>query len=259
MIFQLIAFGENPYTWHSTSSIIRSNVIDITLRNSLGKEIKIANLSEPVGLKMPIKEKIVPSIRSKQHGHLFLKPGVIQYHSFVMPTREHLVNLRVKTLAGQPLAIYSGHGFKPSTTNYTSVTTLPDFSSCQNNKFDQSFNCTMDPNVVTLFNNGPGLYFVGITFADSKEIPLARIRRSCNDLKKRKKRSCLRVKDPPTNPPPAPKIITPHYDPLTDVNYTYSLTMTTCLYWSEVEDKWSSRGCKVRRGWLSISLLGILA
>lgn len=255
MVFQLIAFGDNPYTWHPTSSIVRSKVIDITLRNRLGKEIKIANLSEPVGLKMPMKERTISSTSSKRQEHLFLKPGVIQYHSFVMPSREHLVNLRVTAPAGHRLAIYSGHGFKPNTANYTSVATLPDFSSCQNNKFDQSFNCTMDPNIVTLFNNGSGLYFVGITFADSRDTPLARIRRSCNDLKKRKKRSCLRVKDPPTNPPPTPKIIVPLYDPLTDVNYTYSLTMTTCLYWSEEEHKWSSRGCKVRKGWLRISLL----
>lgn len=56
---------------------------------------------------------------------------------------------------------------------------------------------------------------------------------------------CVEFKDPPTTPPPTPRVIIPEYDPSTDVNYTLSISMAACLYWSEAKEKWTSYGCRV--------------
>lgn len=61
--------------------------------------------------------------------------------------------------------------------------------------------------------------------------------------------NCVKVKDPRKTQPPTPMTITPHYDAHASVNYTFTVTIGTCLYWSEKEDKWSSRGCRVCKKW----------
>ena len=232
-----MAFKENPYTWDKSALSIRSTVIDVILRTSDGMEVKLSNLSKPLELHIPNRHRkdLEPK---KQPRHLFLQPGVIQYHTLVIPSREHLVSLEVATIEGRQLAVYFGHEFKPTANNYSFVVNLPDVSSCQTRKL---FNCTDDVHAVKLIGYDSGLYYVGVTLA----APAARVRRSCRDTERRRKRSCVEVKDPPTTPPPTPMIVIPQYDARTDVNYTFSVTMGTCLYWSEEEEKWSSRGCKV--------------
>ena len=158
------------------------------------------------------------------------------------------MSLRIATAERRRLAVYFGRGFKPTATNYTSIVSLPHFSSCEkSDKSDGLSNCTADPHTVKHISNHSGLYYVGIRLVDTQNAPVARLRRSCTGIKRRSKRSCVEVKDPPTTPPPTPMIVTPKYNSSTDVNYTFSVTMGTCLYWSEKEEKWSSKGCKVGR------------
>lgn len=238
-----MAFKENPYTWDKTASSIRSTVIDVTLRTSNSMEVEVNNLSSPLGLHISNRhtEKVLDP--RKKPRHLFLQPGVIRYHTLVIPSSEHLVSLRVANVASRQVVVYFGQGFKPSANNHSYVVNLPDLSSCQSYKTDKLSNCTDDAHSVKLIGYDAGLYYVGITLV----VPKARMRRSCTGNGRRKKRSCIQVKDPPTTPPPTPMIVTPQYNAKTDVNYTFSVTMGTCLYWSVEEEKWSSRGCKVRK------------
>lgn len=240
-----MAFKENPYTWDKTSSSIRSAVIDVTLRTNEGKEIEIHNLSQPLGLHIPNKHTEKKLEPKKQPRHLFLQPGGINYHTLVIPSKEHLVSLRVATAERQQLAVYFGLGVKPNAKNHTSMVNIPDLSSCQKNATDKLFNCTDDIQSVSLIGYDPGLYYLGITLVP----PVVRLRRSCTGTGRRGKRSCVEVKDPPTTQPPTPLIVTPQYNAKTDVNYTFSVTMGTCLYWSEEDEKWSSKGCKVNNAY----------
>jgi len=241
--FQLLAFKENPYTWDKTASSIRSTVIDVTLRTSKGMDVEVNNLSSPLGLHIPsIHEEKVSDGRKKPR-HLFLQPGVIRYHTLVIPSVEHLVALRVANAASRQMVVYFGQGFKPSAENYSYVINLPDLSFCQSHNTDKLFYCTVDAYSAKLIGYDAGLYYVGITLV----VPKTRMRRSLPGMDRGKKRSCIQVKDPPTTPPPAPMIVTPQYNATTDVNYTFSVTIGTCLYWSEEEEKWSSRGCRVRK------------
>ena len=242
----MIAFKENPYTWDTTASSIQSTVIDITLRTSQGKVIEITNLSNPIGLHIPSRQNQEQSTATKQPRHLFLQPGVIKYHTLIIPSSEHIVSLRIATVEALRLVVYFGRGFKPNANNYTFIASLPDLSSCQNsNTSDWLSSCSADPYTLKRTSSDSGLYYVGISLDDVKDTPVARLRRSCTDTGRRRKRSCVEVKDPPTTPPPSPMIITPRYDGRKDVNYTFSVTMGTCLYWSEEEGRWSSKGCKV--------------
>ena len=49
--------------------------------------------------------------------------------------------------------------------------------------------------------------------------------------------------------PPKPENITvkPVIDPRTDRNYTMSVQEEACLFWDSIEERWLSRGCRVRK------------
>lgn len=237
----MMAFKDNPYTWDKSASSIKSSVIDITLRSSTGMEVEMSNLSKPLGLHIPNRDKSRNLEPIKQPRHLFLQPGVIRYHTLVIPSKEHLVSLRIATVEGRQLTVFFRREFKPTIDNYTSVVNLPDLSSCHSNTSHKLKNCTEDIHAVQLIGYESGLYYVGIALVP----PVARLRRSCSGTGRRAKRSCVQVKNPPTTPPPTPRIITPQYDGRTDVNYTFSMNMGTCLFWSEQEEEWSNKGCKV--------------
>lgn len=238
--FQLISFQSNPYTWDARMLGIDSMVIDVIVRTKNSLQIKITNLSEPIGLYITNKRKQEPS---REHRHLFLQPGIVQYHSLVIPSEEHVASLRIFNNESRRFTIYIGRGFKPNSDNYTSIAVLPEFSSCQ----PGLSNCSTDPHTLNLISYEPGLYYVGINLDEIQNA--SKVRRSCTGDDRRKTRSCVKVKDPRKTQPPTPMTITPHYDAHASVNYTFTVTIGTCLYWSEKEDKWSSRGCRVCKKW----------
>lgn len=215
------------------------------MRTSRGKVVEVANLKHPIELQIPHKQKMGQST-FKNPRHSFLKPGVFQYHTVVIPSKEYAVSLKIATMEGRRLTVYLGREFKPNATNYTSMFSLPDFSSCQKSKSKEKRSCSFDPHTVKLVSNDSGLYFVGIKLVDVQDLSNTMLRRSCTENNKRRKRSCVQIKDSPTTPPPTANIIRPQYNARTDINYTFLVTMGTCLYWSEEENKWSSSGCKVR-------------
>ena len=88
-----------------------------------------------------------------------------------------------------------------------------------------------------------GLLYVGIIFLGATNTSEhSREKRSCLGHG-RQRRSCVGFKDPP--PKGFTETVTPQYNPSTDVNYTMTITQSSCLYWSEDRNKWISDGCKV--------------
>ena len=70
-------------------------------------------------------------------------------------------------------------------------------------------------------------------------------RRGDFEKQRRKRRSCIKVKEPPPTPPtyvPDVKV----YNPETDVTYQFNSSVFACMFWSEAEQRWKSDGCKVR-------------
>ena len=90
----------------------------------------------------------------------------------------------------------------------------------------------------------PGTYFVGILYDKGTEEPKGRMKRSCTGGG-RQKRSCVQPKDPPQLNSIG-RIVTPVYEPGSDMNYSLSGQEDKCLFWNSTVEQWSSQGCKVR-------------
>ena len=273
--FQMLSFQDNPYTWDASSKDIKSSVIDFSLKAANGSAIEVSGLPEPVELFIPQKGD------SKDKGNetatvYFAKPSDgsnnLRYHRVVVPSASSSMFVEVKPEDGASLEVYIRYKTKPTVTEYIFSVIIPRIEFC--NQTETSFNCSSDSykfSISSALTGHVGVHYVGIRFpgpesdispssetevdtSPSSEtevetvetIETRRVRRGCGSHGGRQKRSCIGVKDPPTTPPPAPKLVMPKYNASTDVNYTMSVTATSCLYWSETKQAWTDDGCRVR-------------
>lgn len=245
-------FTNNPYTWDETSKLINSWAIDINLYNE-GNYLKVSNLDSPVGIFIP--EDTPPS--NVPITPNFVKPtknssdtSQLRYHTFNIDSPYSVVMIRVEPSQGKKFEVFVRALQRPLPWQYNYTTIVPDYSSCQSDSSDgarQYINCTADPymfNVSSKLTGKTGKHFVGIRYLETKSIEMRhRLRRDCGPGR-RKKRSCVGVKDPPTMLMPT-RIVIPVYNETTDVNYTLSISSSSCMYWSEKTQNWTDDGCKV--------------
>ncbi|XP_078349560.1 polycystin-1-like protein 2 isoform X5 [Oculina patagonica] len=257
---QMLAFTDNPYTWDASSKNIKSSVIDFSLKAADGSAIEVSGLPEPVELFIPQKED------SKDKGNetetvYFAKPSDgsnnLRYHQVVIPSESSSMFVEVKPEEGVSLEIYVRYKTKPTVTEHSFNVIIPKIEFC--NRTETSLNCSSEAyrfSISSAQTGHVGVHYVGIRFpgpeSDASPSPEAevetaasRVRRGCESHGGRQKRSCIGVKTPPTTPPPTPNIIIPKYNASSDVNYTMSVTATSCLYWSETEQAWTDYGCRV--------------
>lgn len=244
----------NPFTWDSTADLVNSWAIDINLYNN-GKHFEVTNLNNPIGIFIPEDTPtsnlpIAPS---------FIKPtknasdvSRLRYHTFNIQSKHSAVMIRIQPTNGRKLEVFVRARERPLPWEYNYTTVVPDFRSCQRvviNDTTLHVNCTTDPymfNISSSLTGKTGKHFVGIRYLDSEgshQEVRQRLRRDCG-AGRRKKRSCVGVKDPPTIPVPT-RFIIPEYNKTTDINYTLSISSSSCLYWSERKQLWTERGCKV--------------
>ena len=257
---QMTSFNENPFTWDDSGKSIRSSVVDFSLKRDDGTTLKIAGLKKPVELFIPVTRKD-PKTENKSDEQYFVKPSNgtsnLQYHRIDIPSANSIVSFEIQPEPGKFLEIFVTAEKKPTPTDYHLKARVPDFSSCATYSKSSGYrNCSNNPYEVSLSSNFTGkigILYIGIMFStkSTKNIRSRRISRSCGDHGGRHRRSCIGVKDPPTTPPPTPKIVIPKYNRTTDVNYTMSVTVTSCLYWSEEKQVWTSDGCSV--SWVNVT------
>ena len=249
--------------WDKSADKVKSPVVSIDLKNERGELLNVFGLSEEIELN--ITSNRPPGDENPTNA--FVKPsinGSMQYHSIIISSAEMTLNLKIVPQKGTQLRVYVRHLTRPKVDDYDYVTGVPDFSSCKQRarkdetvprpeETDSLLNCTKDPFLVSLSSNLTGflgLHFVGILLPrlEVKQ----RKRRECSDsTRQRRSELCMEFKDPPTTPPPTPEIIIPQFDPRTDANYSISVSMGTCVYWSESKEKWTSEGCRVSDNLLS--------
>lgn len=255
----MLSFNKNPFTWDKSAETVKSSVLDFKLKASGGKTMNISGLREPIELFIPLSAKADEPEKSNTSGpSLFLKPSDgtsnLRFHRFTVSSPDVLLTIKIKPESGKMVHVFVNYETKPTPQNNVFSTTIPNLSSCTNTTLNssESHNCSSDPYVFTfssLVSGKTGTHFLGIRYimdkteTDSK----ARTRRSCNPFRRRGKRSCVDVKDAPTTPAPTPKIIVPTYNFSTDVNYTLSISVSGCLYWSESKEKWTGEGCRVSK------------
>lgn len=261
-------FSDNPFTWDKTTTFISSWAVDINLYNDEGNYLEISDLKNPVGIYVP---EDSPETAPKDLPN-FVKPTEnssdttrMRYHSFNVLYSHSTAMIRIKPENDRNFQVFVSAGVRPTPWDYNFTTIIPDFSSCQKTYINGSssyVNCTMDPytfNISRKITGKTGNHFVGIRYLDSERpkqeenVIHHRNRRGCGPGR-RKKRSCVGVKDPPTVPVPT-MVIVPDYNASTDANYTMSISMASCMYWSEKEQKWSDRGCKVSRDYNSLNVI----
>lgn len=253
----MVTLKVNPYVWANNSVNVKSSVVSLDLKRPDGSRLNISGLSHPIELLIP-EEGQEKELENDTASHLFVKPSndsdAIRYHKIEIMNEIESAFVEIRPENGSHLDVFVNSGFKPTADNYTFATKIPDFSSCKNKSKIGHFNCTSNPYAFSVSSNvtgAIGVQYIGIRLAlevdNGTLIPIRkRTVRSCIDTHGRQKRSCIGVKDPPTTTPPTtPKIRVPQYDKSTDVNYTMTVKMKSCLFWSEVIQTWTGYGCKV--------------
>ena len=241
--FQMRAVDFNPFSWDTSSKKVKSNVISLDFQNGNGKKINVSNLDNDIEIVIPISSPATNSSNATEH--YFLKPNQMFIHSYYAELANVPVSMRIGVQAnGTVVKLFVKFGSRPtvedSDHNFTTLFT----SICRNQvnyQQNKSTSCALEERSVTIVPSEPSLLYVGLS-SDYNATAHARERRSCFG-NGRERRSCVGVKDPP--PSGVTKVDVPKYDPLTDVNYTFTITQASCLYWSEDKEKWTSDGCKV--------------
>ncbi|XP_068682590.1 polycystin-1-like protein 2 [Montipora foliosa] len=257
---QMLAFKDNPYTWDASSKGIKSSVIDFSLKAANGSSLEVSGLSKPVELFIPQNEESGEKENTSMPV-FFVKPSDgsnnMRYHQAVIPSHSALVFFEVKPEQGKSLEVYVNYKTRPTVEQYVFSAITPNIDYC--NETESGLNCSSEAYVIVVSSavtGHVGLHYIGIRYPgpedDNSSSPgqtaqpeARRVKRGCEIHGGRQKRACVGVKDPPTTPPPTPKIIIPQYEASTDVNYTISATVTNCLYWSETRQVWTDDGCKV--------------
>ena len=262
---QMTSFSHNPFTWDTSANMIKSSVVDFTMKSG-GQKLAISGLKVPIHLYIPLPGDGTSPVNSSANSTDFLfvkdsKEGSnMRYHKIDIPSYDMAVSLRIETERNHPIFIFIGYNSRPTTENYTFSSVVPDYSHCpdiSDTEKEQGIfaNCSRDPFVVLLtstLTGQTGMHYLGIKYNRTEGLnrsagtsPGGITRKSCGPSSVRSKRSCVYVKDPPTAAPSTPTFIVREYNPETDLKYWMSITVSGCLYWSEPKEKWTGEGCKV--------------
>ena len=232
----------NPFTWDNSSKKIKSSVTSLELKSTSAEKINVSNLDNDIQIVIPISNP--PKNSSNGTQHYFLKPNEISVRSYYADLAHVPVSLKLDLAkAGIQIELRIKFGQRPTMNDFDHKFTFAFKSSC-NNQTVVNTTCFTRDGSVTVTPSKPGFLYVGLLFKGSEnESPHSRQRRSCFDHR-RERRSCVGVKDPP--PTGFLKTMFPQYDPKSDVNYTLTITQSSCLYWSEKTEKWATEGCRVK-------------
>lgn len=248
---QIIRFERNPH--YQEPGIIPRNVsaVDITFWHNNDTKMKISNLSTPIRVVFSRKLQETPD-QDLPDDSLFLRRKEMRYHSFLIPYYEAVVTVRIKPEKNISLRVYVKHDSRPTAQQHDFNVTLPNTAlpSCSNNTREWNSTCSpRDPYEFDLLPNVTGhvgRHFLGIEIVEHS---LTGIIGNDGNLDKlalrRKKQSCVKVKPPPPTPLPVKKDLPHIFNSKTDVKYKLFVTVGTCVFWNELREKWSIRGCQV--------------
>lgn len=206
----------------------------------------------------------------------------MRYHKLFVPSPYVSVTVILIPQKGEYIEVFISPKKRPTTLQYFYKKILPDLSSCNdtNIKTFDVRTCAKDPYKLEMSSNNTGTvgtHYIGLRHvppepdvlklndtvlneiktiflnlftrnkkgADEDNQNMAFSENPCKSHNRRQKRSCIGVKDPPTT---SPNIVTlyPTFNPTTDIKYHIDSYLSSCLFWSEEEEKWKSDGCKVR-------------
>ena len=236
------AVNFNPFTWDSSSKKIKSSVTSLNLQSGNGKKINVSNLDSDIEIVIPISSP--PTNKSNGTEHYFLKPNKMSFHGYHAGLADVPVSIRIGVQDERiAIKLFVKFGERPTIEDFDHNFTVTSKCRNQTSETQNRTSCVFEENSLTVVPSVPIRLYIGLLFLGAKDVnEHSRIRRSCFGHG-RERRSCVGVKDPP--PKGVTKTVIPQYDSSTDVNYTLSITQSSCLYWSEDKEKWTSDGCRV--------------
>ena len=242
----------NPFSWDNSSKKVQSSVISLELQTENATRLNVSNLDDYIEIVIPISTP--PSNTSNGSEHYFLKPNKLTVRRYYADLADVPVSIRLGVAKEETLVkMFVKFGSRPTTEDSDFNFTLKLTSKCGNVIKSEAKEtlCIPEEKIITVLPTGPNYIYIGLLLEESKNASKnSREKRSCFGHG-RQRRSCVGVKDPP--PKGILQTIVPQYDPQTDVNYTLTITQSSCLYWSEEEEKWTSDGCKVSMNPIMIS------
>ncbi len=232
----------NPFTWDNSSKKVKSSVTSLDLQSGNGKKINVSNLDSDIEIVIPISSPQTNTSNGTEH--YFLKPNKMTIRSYYAELADVPVSIQIGVQKeGTVTKLFVKFGSRPTIENSDHNLTLRSYCSNQTDGKRNETSCLIEESSLTVVPSEPSFVYVGLLFLEAKNATEhTRKRRSCFGHG-RERRSCVGVKDPP--PKGVYKTDVPQYDPLTDVNYTFTISQSSCLYWSEDKEKWTSDGCKV--------------
>ena len=97
--YQMTMSSFNPFTWDSSSSLVKSHVLSLNIKDHEGKQLTVKDSKENIEIKIPRQVKIAP----EESVSYFVKPsaeGKMQYHEMDLSrTRGNAIRLRVSMMA----------------------------------------------------------------------------------------------------------------------------------------------------------------
>ena len=233
----------NPFTWDNSSKKVQSSVISLDLQTENATKLNVSNLDNYIEIVIPISSP--PSNTSNKTEHYFLKPNKMTIRSYYAELADVPVSIKLGMAEEDTvIKLFVNFGSRPTTEDSDLNFTVKFTSTCrnlENNKRNET-SCILEERSITVLPTEPSLIYIGLLLESKNASKHSRERRSCFGHG-RQRRSCVGVKDPP--PKGVTQTIVPKYDPQSDVNYTFAVTQSSCLYWSEDKEKWTSEGCKV--------------
>ena len=246
----MLSFSFNPYTWDGTKERVGSDVVSLHLKNNDSEPIKVSNLTEDIVIVTPLK---LQKISASEKSWYFTKNDDLRFHEINVKYENTLLMLEIKPQDPTVhLFVYMRFGQRPTTQNYDFNATISPDEKCvwmisTHGKSNGQTVCSLNPHApIQVLAARPGKYLLGLkNYNATVNLSHTREERSCLGGRRRK-RSCVEVKDPPPTPPQSENVpVMPVYDSTTDQNYTLKVTLGSCVYWSETLDKWISSGCRV--------------
>ena len=241
-----MTFDFNPYTWDPNSAAIKSSVCSFEINSEAEGTMNVSGLDKDIELTIPNNNP--SNEESSEPESSFLKPNKMTIRSYYTEIPNASVSIN---LAGQDkemvIEVLVKFGSRPTLDDFDQNFTVTLTKSCQGNNTqgkESQIECATEPPIsISVTPPEPTTIYVGLLSLGEKNVSEhSRKRRSCFG-RGRQRRSCVGVKDPPLEG--FNKTVMPTYDSTTDVNYTMTMSQSSCLYWSTTKEKWTSEGCKV--------------
>lgn len=245
----MLSFCFKPYTWDVTKERVDSDLLSLKLKGEKNEQIKISNLSEDIIIVTPL--TLLQNFTEKPW--YFTRSDDLRIHVNNVKYENTLLMLDIKPQNPTVhLFAYLRFGHRPTVQDYELNTTISHNEKCvwilsTHGRSEGQTVCSLSPLApIKMMARRPGKYFLGLkNYNATTNIAHKREKTSCFGGRRRK-RSCIEVKDPPSIPAQSKNVsVIPVYDSTTDQNYTLKVSSGSCVYWSEKLEMWMASGCQV--------------